>query len=274
MNRKLFCELSPLTYKISVLKGILQRKIVWIIKRKKYVKSFSSDLLPYVIYKSNSLIRRRLGNVNMVLQENKAVNLAIAAPKVSGILIKPGEIFSFWRLVGNCTVKKGYLEGLVIRSGAVSQGIGGGMCQFTNLIHWMILHSPLEIIEHHHHNNIDMFPDNGRQIPFGTGTSIMYNYLDYQFINNTDQTFQLIVYTNDEYLCGELRSDKCLDVSYHIYEKNQYFNKDNKDYYRNNEIYREVIDKKSGNVLYNQLIIKNHSKVLYDSKYIPVDKII
>lgn len=84
MNRKLFCELSPLTYKTSVLKGILQRKIAWIIK-KKYVKNFSNGLLPYVIYKSNSLIRRRLGNVNMVLQENKAVNLSIAASKVSGV---------------------------------------------------------------------------------------------------------------------------------------------------------------------------------------------
>lgn len=106
------------------------------------------------------------------------------------------------------------------------------MCQFTNLIHWMVLHSPLEIIEHHHHNNIDMFPDYGRQIPFGTGTSIMYNYLDYQFVDNTNQTFQLIVYTDGEYLCGELRSDKGLEVACHIHEENQYFNKVGEDYYR------------------------------------------
>lgn len=274
MSRKLLCELSPFMYKISVFKGILYRKVTWIINRKKYARDFTIEPLPNIIYEHKSLIRRRLGNVNMNLQENKAVNLSLAASKVNGILIKPGEIFSFWKLVGSCTARKGYLDGLVIKSGEVSQGIGGGMCQFTNLIHWMILHSPLEIIEHHHHNNIDMFPDNGRQIPFGTGTSIMYNYLDYQFINNTNQTFQLMVCTNDEYLCGELQSDKELGVTYHIHEENQYFNKVDKDYYRNNEIYRETIDKKSGNIINKEFIIRNHSKVLYDSKYIPNEMIL
>lgn len=273
MERKLFCEISPLTYKISVHKGILLRKIKWLIDRKKYALDFSVKPLPYLVYKHNSLIRRRLGNVEMDLQDNKAVNLSLAAPKVNGILIKPGEIFSFWRLVGNCTAKKGYLNGLIIKSGNVSRGIGGGMCQFTNLIHWIVLHSPLEIIEHHHHNNIDLFPDYGRQIPFGTGTSIMYNYLDYQFVNNTKQTFQLIVYTNDEYLCGELRSEKELEFSYHIHEENQYFSKVDKDYFRNNEIYRETVDKSTGNVINKELIIKNHSKVIYDSKYIPSEMI-
>jgi vancomycin resistance protein VanW len=269
VGRKLFCEISPLTYRISVCKGILLRKIQWIFNRKKYSRDFAVELLPYIIYRHKSLIRRRLGNVDMDLQENKSINLSLSAPKVNRILIKPGEVFSFWKLVGNCTAKKGYLNGLVIKSGNVSRGIGGGMCQFTNLIHWMVLHSPLTIIEHHHHNNIDLFPDHGRQIPFGTGTSIMYNYLDYQFINNSKQTFQLIVYTNDEYLCGELRSDREIEVTYHISEENQHFSKVDKDYYRNNEIYRETIDKNTGNVINKELIVMNHAKVVYDIKHIP-----
>ncbi len=269
VGRKLFCEISPLTYKLSVYRGILLRRIKWLVNRKKYARYIYEEVLPNVIYRHKSLIRRRLGNVDMDLQDNKAVNLSLAAPRINNILIKPGEIFSFWRLVGNCTAKKGYREGLVIKSGNVSRGIGGGMCQFTNLIHWMVLHSPLEIIEHHHHNRLDLFPDYGRQIPFGTGTSIMYNYLDYQFVNNTEQTFQLIVYTNNDYLWGELRSDRELEISYHIYEKNHYFSKVDKDYYRNNEIYRDTIDKKTGRIINRELIIKNHSKVMYDSMFIP-----
>lgn len=269
MGRKLFCEISPLTYKISVCKGIILRRVIWFANNNKYARNFMAEPLPNLVYKHNSLIRRRLGNVDMDLQENKAVNLSLAAPKINSILIRPGEIFSFWRLVGNCTAKKGYRNGLIIKSGNVSRGIGGGMCQFTNLIHWMVLHSPLEIIEHHHHNNLDLFPDYGRQIPFGTGTSIMYNYLDYQFINNTKQTFQLMVYTNDEYLCGELRSDRELNTAYHIHEENLHFSRVDNDYYRNNEIYRETIDKNTGNVISKELIVRNHSKVMYDSKYIP-----
>lgn len=61
-------------------------------------------------------MRRKLGNVNMELQENKAINLALSAPKISGIIIKPGETFSFWKLVGRCLEKDGiYRNGKVYR---------------------------------------------------------------------------------------------------------------------------------------------------------------
>lgn len=272
VSRKLFCEISPLTYRISVAKGIFIRKLQWMKNRGIYSYKRESKPLQSLIYKHKSLIRRALGNVDMTLQENKAVNLSLAAPLVNGILIKPGEIFSFWRLVGNCTQKKGYLEGLVIKSGGSGRGIGGGLCQFTNLIHWMVLHSPLEIIEHHHHNN-DLFPDFGRQIPFGTGTSIMYNYLDYQFINNTNMTFQLITFTDGEYFCGELRCNEPLQYSYHIREEEHHFSRLANDYFRNNEIYRDTIDKITGNVIKQDLIIRNHSRVAYDKEYIPMELI-
>ena len=55
--------------------------------------------------------------------------------------------------------KEGYKEGLTIAKGKPSSGIGGGMCQLSNLIHWMILHTDMEITEHHHHDQIDLFPD-------------------------------------------------------------------------------------------------------------------
>ncbi|WP_242860872.1 VanW family protein [Defluviitalea phaphyphila] len=249
MAKKLFCELNPITYKISVFKGIFFRKLKWLMNRNIYAKEFKKRKLPIKVYEHKSLIRRKFEGVDMRLQENKAVNLALAVPKINGIIIKPKEVFSFWKLVGSCTKLKGYKDGLIIKAGKVDHGIGGGMCQFTNLIHWMILHSPLTIIEHHHHDNIDMFPDYERKVPFGTGTSIMYNYLDYQFINNTNQTFQLIIYTTDKYLCGELRTDKELDHFYHIVEENSYFTKEGDEYYRNNEIYRIEIDKKQENIL-------------------------
>jgi vancomycin resistance protein VanW len=256
-----------------VIKETLKRKVLWFIHRNQYAKTFESNPLPIKIYEHKSLIQRTLGNVDKKLQENKEHNLKLSAPKVNKILIKPGETFSFWKLVGKCTKKKGYKEGLIIRLGHVDQGIGGGMCQFTNLIQWMILHSPLTITEHHHHNQIDLFPDYGRQIPFGTGTSIMYNYLDYQFVNDTSRTFQLITYINKGYLCGELRCNKELEYSYHIIEENHYFNQEGDNYYRNNEVYREVIDRYTGNIVQKHLIVKNHSRVLYDKKYIPLNQI-
>ncbi len=273
MTRKLFCEWHPITYKLSVLKNILLRRIKWLIASNKYAAKYTDDLLPIIIYKHRSLIRRKIGNVDMQLQENKAINLSLASPKINKIIIKPNEVFSFWKLVGKCTRHRGFKEGLIIQRGEAARDIGGGMCQLTNLIHWMVLHSPLTIIEHHHHNQIDLFPDYNRQIPFGTGTSIMYNYLDYQFVNPTDQEFQMIVYITNEYLCGELRSQKSLDYTYHIKEENQHFELKNDHYYRNNEVYREMVNKQTGEVLDKRLLVKNCSKVLYSDEFIPQDMI-
>ena len=91
--------------------------------------------------------------------------------------------------------------------------------------------------EHHHHDQIDLFPDFKRTIPFGTGTSIVYNYLDYRFKNTTDITYQLIIYTTDEYLCGELRADKRPDYKYHISMRKQ----TNLDNYVEFEAYGDVL---------------------------------
>ncbi len=264
MARKLFCQISPLTYRISRKRCILQRKIKDLLLGKGIAREKSKDALPIVIYRHNSLIRRRLGNVDMTLQNNKAVNLSLAAPKVSGILIKPGQTFSFWNLVGNCNEKKGFKEGLVIALGKTGKGVGGGLCQFTNLIHWMILHSDMDITEHHHHDGIDMFPDFNRQIPFGTGTSVYYNYVDYRFKNNTDRTYQLIVYTTDEYLCGELRADAEQEHTYHISSRNEHFSKEGDTVYRNGEVLRRKIDKRTGNQISEEVIKRNHARVCYE----------
>lgn len=144
------------------------------------------------------------------------------------------------------------------------------MCQFTNLIHWLTLHSPLDIVEHHHHDNLDLFPDFGRQVPFGTGTSIVYNYLDYRFVNNTDNTFQLIVYTTDKYLCGELQCDHTLPNSYHIHAEDEYFSKEDGIVYRNGKIYRSIVDKRTGNTIKKELIKTNHARVLYDTSNLEI----
>ncbi|MBR1864024.1 MAG: VanW family protein [Ruminococcus sp.] len=266
MKRKLFCELCPLTYKISEKKCEYLRVLKDLFDRRHFASQKISGELPYVIYRHNSLIRRRLGNVDMRLQENKAVNLSLAAPKIDHVIIRPGETFSFWNLVGSLTEKAGYREGLTIFSDHPSSGLGGGMCQMTNLIHWMILHSDMEITEHHHHDQIDLFPDFNRTIPFGTGTSIMYNYLDYRFKNTTDLTYQLIIYTTDEYLCGELRADKRQPYKYHITAEDVYFSREEDGVvYRNGLVYRDKVDRRTGDHVEKKLIRKNHARVCYDT---------
>ena len=112
-RRKLFCEISPLCYEISVIKCCMLRRLRDLFSRERFCRRRSDELLPVVIYKHKSLIRRQLGDVDMTLQENKAVNLSLAAPKISGVWIQPGETFSLWHLVGKTSARKGYKEGLI-----------------------------------------------------------------------------------------------------------------------------------------------------------------
>ncbi len=121
------------------------------------------------------------------------------------------------------------------------------MCQMTNLIYWLVLHSPLTVTERHHHA-LDLFPDTGRQVPFGMGTSIFYNYLDFQFKNNTRDTYQLHIYEDEKYLTGELRCSSAQPLRYHIREAEQFFYRENGKYYRYNRVDLEIVDARTGNL--------------------------
>ena len=264
MKRKLFCEMSPFAYRLSMEKEIMKRHLKDMLQKTLFAKERTKTPLPVLVYRHNSLIRRRLGNVNMQLQENKATNLALAVSHIDGLLIRPGETFSVWKQIGRTSKRKGYKEGLTIAKGQPSQGIGGGLCQLSNLIHWMVLHSELTITEHHHHDGLDLFPDFGRQIPFGTGTSISYNYIDYRVKNKTDNTYQLRLWVDDEYLCGELRAAELQPHTFHIHAENEYFSREEGDIYRNGQVFRDTIDRVTGHCLDSQLIRTNHAKVMYE----------
>lgn len=265
---KRFSQWSPLTYKIAVEKNIAQRKLKDAFSKETFASERQTEPLPHLIYAHNSLIRRTLGQVDPRLQDNKAVSLGLAAPCVNGILIRPGETFSFWRLVGRCTQKRGFLPGMVLHNGVPKVGVGGGMCQFTNLLHWMALHSDLTITERHHHDDYDLFPDFGRQVPFGVGTSILYNYLDYRLRNDTKDTYQIFVRSDGQYLRGELRCSRSPAHTWHISCEEESFSREMDGWYRNNRVFRRKVDKRTGNTLETALLQQAHARVLYDEQYI------
>ena len=272
MKRKLFCELGPVAYQISLKKEILRRDVKDLCSKETVARARQAEALPVLVKCHSSVLLRRLEGVDMRLQENKVTNIRLACQKVNGVIIRPGETFSFWRTVGPTTAKRGYKEGLVIGTGNLSSGVGGGMCQMANLIHWLVLNSPLTVTELHHHTDA-LFPDERRRVPFGTGTSIFYNNVDYRFRNDTDATVQLLTWVEGDELCGELRSDTDFPYRYKIVEENHHFRKEGADYYRISQVYRLVIDKATGEQVRKELILANHSRVMYDHALIPEDQI-
>jgi len=269
-QRKLLSQMHPALYFIAVWLRRIKRFLEWKFGNKKYASQISLEKEPIRVKKHQSILLRRLGQNNEQLQINKVTNLKIAVKQINGIIIKPSETFSFCKLVDQPTKKKGYLMGIELSFGEAKPGIGGGICQISNMIHWMVMHSPLTITEKSNHS-FDPFPDEGRVLPFGSGAAIFYNYIDFQFINKTQQTFQIQLKVTDKFLEGELRVNESLAFSYHIYEKDHQFLKIGNHFFRKNEIWRDTICKRSGNLISSELLKKNFARVTYQpEKYVVV----
>lgn len=272
MGRKLFCDISPTTYKISLRKEITLRNIRDLLSGETIAKTFSKEELPVIVKSHSSILLRKLAGVDMRLQENKVTNIQLACDKINGIVIRPGETFSYWKTLGCANEKNGYKEGLVIGRKGLSSGYGGGLCQMANMIHWLVLNSPLEVTELHHHSDA-LFPDDRRRVPFGTGTSVFYNNVDYRFKNTTDQCVQILVWVENGELCGELRSEREFPYRYKLTEENHHFRKEGEKYYRISQVYRTVIDRETNGTIKKELLLDNHSEVMYDYSLISPEQI-
>ena len=272
-KRKLFCEYGPIAYRISLFKEARKKDLKDLKEGKKFAKKRNKENFEYIWKGDTKLLLRKLHGVDMQLQKNKVRNLELASKKIDGLIVNPGEEFSFWNLVGNATKRKGYLEGLVISNSQMKKGVGGGLCQMANMIHWLVLHTPLTVSELHHHSDA-LFPDEKRRVPFGTGTSISYKALDYRFKNTTQYPIQIRVWLDDTFLYGEIRCNTPLNEKYKITEEDNHFAKDKEGvYYRNSKVYRIITDKQTKKEIRKELILDNHSKVMYDYELIPKEQI-
>ncbi|WJH37229.1 VanW family protein [Paenibacillus sp. CC-CFT747] len=154
------------------------------------------------------------------------------------------------------------MEGLQLANGRVTTGTGGGLCQMANLLFWLALHTPLEIRERHHHS-FDLFPDDRRVIPFGSGTSVAYNYVDLRLYNPTEFTFQYRLWLSEEFLEGTIHTDRALAFRYRIEERNHRFYEEKGRSYRENEIWRLTLDPQNGDLLSSTLLLRNKAEVRY-----------
>lgn len=241
----------------------LRRRLQWLARSRSFARPADGTQLKHSIFQHRSLMLRSLRDVEMYLQHNKITNLRLAIEPINGVVIKPGQTFSIWRLVGAPTRAKGYLEGLVLSNGRIEKGIGGGLCQLGNLLYWMALHSPLTITERYRHG-YDVFPDINRKIPFACGATLAYNYIDLQLRNDTFDTFQIDLWLDDEYLNGEIRSSRSAEYRYEVYETDHFIKLQPwGGYTRHNRIWRRQTSLIDGMVS-EKLITENHAIMMYN----------
>ena len=239
----------------------LKRHVQWLFSKHAFAQKQDSAL-PYPCAAHQTPLYRKLKDVDMLLQTGKVANLRIAVPCLHRVTLKPGQVFSYWRLIGKPTKRKGYQKGMVLKSGAVTAATGGGLCQLSNLIYWLTIHTPLTVIERHRHG-YDVFPDSNRTQPFGSGATCFYNYGDLMIQNNTDSIFQLTLEITDEHLKGAWLCDRPAAFTYEVYEKehvmqSQFWG----GYTRHNLIHRKKYDTQ-GNFLDDEYVVENHAMMMY-----------
>ena len=255
---------SPLQLALGKAYYINKRRIAWYLSSTNYAATRVATPLPHQHFTHRTPMLRALSGVDMQLQINKKHSLEIAASCIDGLVLMPGETFSFWRLVGKPTARRGFKTGLVLRNGTIQQDIGGGLCQMTNLIYWMTIHTDLTIVERWRHG-FDVFPDASRTQPFASGATCAFNYIDLQVRNDTQQDYQLRVYTEDDWLRGAWSSSAPAPHRYEVYEKDhaikmEYWG----GYSRHNEIWRKKLDAVSGTFIDDEFVAANHAIMMYE----------
>ena len=224
-------------------------------------RKHSADYFSSVVVRHQSLLLRQLGDADMRLQRQKITNLRLAAAELDGLVIKPGEIFSLWETIGKPSSSRGYVPGMLLSNGKVIEGVGGGLCQMANLLYWMFLHCEVEVIERYHHSR-DVFPDSGRVLPFGSGATILYNFVDLKIKNTSDQPIQLKIWLTDKHLKGQIVSEKPFRSKFHITERNHYFVQRGEQYFRFNELWREEFIE--GKLVWDERVTTNFAPALYE----------
>ncbi len=273
-KKKLFCEISPVTYAISLKKEILKRHIKNLFGGEKYASVHSAQRFPVTVFSTGGNMIKRGPGIDPQLQQNKADNIRLACSKIDGLIVNPGETFSFWQTVGKTSRKNGFADGRVLVNGRLVAGVGGGLCNLANTLCLLMLHSPMTITELLH-PSAALAPDpGGRRVPYSAGASVNYNFVDLRFRNDTQQPVQLCTWCEGDDLHAELRTTEEFPYTYRITEEGHHFHQeDNGKYYRISRIYIETLDRQSGEVVKRELNWKNHSEVMFDYSLIPQEQI-
>lgn len=117
---------------------------------------------------------------------DRTTNLKLAASKINGTVLMPGETFSYNKVVGERTIAAGYKEAPIYVSGKVVDGVGGGICQITTTLYNAVVYANLEIVERTNHQFVPSYA------PASRDATVVYGAIDFKFKNNRDYPIKLV----------------------------------------------------------------------------------
>lgn len=148
---------------------------------------------------------------------NRNVNLEIASRKIDGTIVKPGERFSFNKVVGSRTKANGFKDAGVIQAGRVIPGIGGGICQVSTTLYRAALQSGLKIVERHNHSIYDGIEYAER----GLDSAVAWGYKDLIFTNSNKQPILITSSYAEGYVDVNIYSESPLEEEIILETRNE-----------------------------------------------------
>ena len=115
-------------------------------------------------------------------------NLKLAMKSLDGVVVMPGEEFSYNKTLGQRTVAKGYREAGGYAGGRVVPMLGGGICQISSTLYNAVLYANLDITERHNHMFVVGYVGTGKD------ATVSYGTLDFKFKNN--RKYPIMIKTN------------------------------------------------------------------------------
>jgi len=241
----------------------LRRELQWRDPRLDFRVRRAPGALPYIEARHATPLFRPLLGLDPVLQSNKVVNLRIAVARLDGLVLEPGQRLSFWREVGRPSYVRGFADGLVLDHGALKSGVGGGLCQLTNLLYWMTVHTRLDVVERWRHS-YDVFPDSGRTQPFGSGATCAWPALDLQVQNRTHSRYRLSLEVTETELRGRWTCDEAFTGNFEVYERAHVVTHEGPGVYvRHNQLWRRELDA-GCRVVRDSPLTENHALLMYE----------
>lgn len=117
--------------------------------------------------------------------KSRTTNLILAANKINGTVLMPGETFSYNKVVGARTIAAGYKEAPIYVSGRVENGLGGGICQIASTLYDAAIYANLEIVERSNHQFVPSYIGASRD------ATVVYGSIDFKFKNNRDYPIKI-----------------------------------------------------------------------------------
>ena len=117
---------------------------------------------------------------------NRSTNIRLATQKINGVVLMPGETFSYNQVVGKRTTANGFKVAAVYSNGEVSEGVGGGICQVSSTLYNAVLFSNLEVTERRNHTFHTGY------VPAGQDATVSWGAPDFKFKNNRNYPIRIV----------------------------------------------------------------------------------